>query len=245
MIAGPGHAGLWLKLFLLISILLCAGCSYFQSTSVPIQHQYFNYEVSNTTLVLLLPGFGDSPKHFIKHETVEQIMECRPDVNIIGVDSHFGYYKTDTIIERLHDDIIGPAKAAGIKQIWLMGISMGGIGSLIYRQAHPDDLTAIILMAPYVGSWGDLTLYQNQPEQARKSVSPKIISLWDGLMATATDDPAITLASGADDSSSKQHNWLAGLIGSNHVITAPGGHQWEVWKSLWPQALQLSGLCTK
>jgi pimeloyl-ACP methyl ester carboxylesterase len=244
MISGLAHRNFSTKLFLLIAILLSAGCSFSRPTTTPIKHQYFNYAESNTTLVLLLPGFGDAPNNFVKHGTVEQIIDCRPDVIVLGIDAHFGYYKKNTIIDRLHHDIIRPAKIAGIKQIWLMGISMGGLGSLIYRQAHPDDIQAVILMAPYVGDWDDLTLYLRQPELARRTVSPKLIHLWDGLMASATDAPPITLASGENDSFKKQHLWLAGLIGNSHAITEPGKHRWKVWKNLWPRALQLSGLCS-
>jgi hypothetical protein len=38
-------------------------------------------------------------------------------------------------------------------------------------QAHPDDIQAVVLMAPYVGDWDDLTRYQRQLERARKTVS--------------------------------------------------------------------------
>lgn len=231
------------QLFVVTAILLTAGCSFSRPITTPIEHQYFNYDESNTTLVLLLPGFGDTPSHFVKHGTVEQIVGCRPDVNVLGIDAHFGYYKKNIITEHLHDDIIRPAKIAGIKQIWLMGISMGGLGSLIYRQAYPDDIQAVILMAPYIGDWDDLTLYQRQPQQARKTVSAKLIHLWDGLTASGTLAPPITLASGANDSLKKQHLWLASLIGNHHAVTEPGGHKWQVWKNLWPRALQLSGLC--
>ena len=240
----PAHWSIITRGYLLAVILFSTGCSFSRPTTTPVEHQYFNYDESNTTLVLLLPGIGDLPNNYVKQGTVKQIIECRPDVNVIGVDLHFGYYKKDIISKRLHDEIIRPAKTAGIKQIWLMGISMGGLGSLIYRQAHPDDIHAVILMAPYLGDRDDLTLYQQNPEQARKTVSPKLMRLWDGLKASATDAPPITLAMGDNDSFQKQHRWLAGLIGNNQTVTAPGKHKWKVWKKLWPRALQLGGLCS-
>ncbi|MFT5657122.1 MAG: hypothetical protein ACI9KN_000394 [Gammaproteobacteria bacterium] len=98
-------------------------------------------------------------------------------------------------------------------------------------------------MVPYVGDWDELTLYLEQSQKARATLSPRLIRLWDSITASGTDDPAITLASGADDSFNRQHRWLAGLIGNNHFVTEAGGHKWKVWKSLWPKALRLSGLC--
>ena len=228
---------------ILAIVLLASSCVYLNPASKPIPSKYYNYNDSNSTLILLLPGFGDSPVSFIKHDTVEQILACQPNANILGVDSHFAYFRTSTIVERLHEDIIKPASDAGMQNIWLLGVSMGGLGSLLYQQQYPDMVEAVVVMAPYIGEWDELSVYQTGDENLRESINPEFIQLWDGLANSATTDPTITLAFGENDKSSKQLRWFASLLDDSKVVRASGGHRWTVWNKLWPEALRRSGLC--
>ena len=122
--------------------VLASSCVYLKTASTPVPSEYYNYDESNSTLVLLLPGLGESPANFVKYGTVEQIVNCQPAANILGVDGHFGYYRQASIVARLHEDIIVPARSAGISKVWLLGISLGGLGSLQYRQRYPDEIEA-------------------------------------------------------------------------------------------------------
>jgi pimeloyl-ACP methyl ester carboxylesterase len=231
------------SVLILAIVLLVSNCVFLKPASTPIPSKYYNYSDSNSTLVLLLPGFGDSPTSFIKHGTVEQIMACRPNSNILGVDSHFAYFRNSTLVERLHEDIIKPAKDADMQKIWLMGVSMGGLGSLLYQQQFPDEIEAVVVMAPYIGEWDELTAYRTGQENSRESINPKFIKLWDGLTNISLNNPAITLAFGENDKAHKQLRWFANLLDESKVVRAPGGHSWTVWNKLWPETLKRSGLC--
>lgn len=222
---------------------LAAGCALLKPTSVPITGEYYRYQPSNSTLIVLLHGRGGAASNFVKYGAVEQIAACRPGANILGVDSHFGYYRKRIITERLRTDIIKPARENGIRQVWIMGISMGGLGSLVYRQRYPDDIEAVILMAPFLGKWDELDLYMKNPQLARESGDPDYVGIWDALSTTSADDPAITLAFGESDDFNNQHRWLAGQLDAGKIVSGPGGHNWNAWQELWPEALSRSGLC--
>ncbi len=205
--------------------------------------EYYHFHASNTTLVVLLHGRGGRAGNFVKYGAVEQIRDCQPKTNIVGVDSHFGYYRERIIEERLREDVIKPARAAGIRQVWLLGISMGGLGSLVYRSRYSDDIEAVILMAPYLGEWEELNDYARNPDLARASGDPDFIEVWDGVSATDLDNPAITLAFAEDDDNNRQHRWLASLLDDSRIVSGPGAHEWSSWRKLWPEALMRSGLC--
>lgn len=205
--------------------------------------EYYHYQASNSTLVVLLHGRGGKAQNFVSYGAVDQIAACQPDANIVGVDSGFAYYRERIIAERLREDVIRPAREAGIRQVWLLGISMGGLGSLVYRQRYRDDIEAVILMAPYLGEWDELSVYANNPQLARDSGDADFIEVWDGITGIPADDPAITLAFGEQDNDNQQHLWLAGLLDEDRVVSGPGGHNWYSWKKLWPEALRHSGLC--
>jgi len=231
------------SIFLFIIFGQIAACTFIQPTRVPIESQYYNYDESNSILVVLLPGFGDLPEHFVTHGTVDQITACHAAVNILGVNSHFGYYRNSTIVERLREDIIIPARASGIEQIWLFGISMGGLGSLLTLRENPDDIHSVIVMAPYIGNWDEMSDFISDPEKAAQSIRPELIDLWQWLAAKPKGEANITLAFGADDRLNPQHRWLASLLAESQVVESPGGHKWATWETLWPQAFKKSGLC--
>ncbi len=228
---------------LLVIISLASGCAFSRPAEMPIASEYYHYQPSNSTLIVLLHGRGGAASNFIKYGAVEQIVSCQPKANILGVDSHFGYYRERIIEERLHEDIIKPALDNGTRQVWLLGISMGGLGSLVYRQRYPEDVEAVILMAPYLGKWNELYNYVNDPELARESGDQGFVGIWDALTTIPVDDPAITLAYGESDGNNNQHRWMASLLDDSRVISGPGGHNWNIWKKLWPEALERSGLC--
>ena len=98
-------------------------------------------------------------------------------------------------------------------------------------------------MAPYIGEWDELSVYLTGDENLRETINPKFIQMWDGLTDIAQTDPAITLAFGENDKFNKQLRWLASLLDESKVVETPGGHNWTVWKKLWPETLRRSGLC--
>jgi len=101
------------------------------------------------TLVIMLPGRGDRAVTFIDQGFQRE--GERHGFDTIAVDAHLGYYVNRSLLPRLHEDIVLPAKAAGYRHIWLLGVSMGGYGSLLYAAGHPDEIDSVILLAPYLG----------------------------------------------------------------------------------------------
>jgi pimeloyl-ACP methyl ester carboxylesterase len=106
----------------------------------------------NKNLLILLRGIGGSHRDFEKMGVVGEIRRRQLPFDIVAPNSHFGYYKNRSLVERLKQDIIDPAKAQGYQTIWLAGFSMGGLGALLYAREYPDDVDGMILVSPYLGS---------------------------------------------------------------------------------------------
>src|SRR5436309_8228162 len=102
-------------------------------------------------LVVFLPGRGDLPEDFARRGLLDAARQAGLDADVVAVDSHLGYYLNDTILTRLHDDVIAPARAGGYERIWLVGISLGAMGSLFYLKEHPGEVEGAVLIAPYLG----------------------------------------------------------------------------------------------
>lgn len=214
-----------------------------QEMTTPIQVENFHTNESNKRLVILLPGIGDAPQSFVENGAVGALLECNNESNVIGVNAHFEYYKAKQVVQRLKEDIIEPAKKQGINEIWMMGISLGGFGSLLYREDYPEDLQGIVILAPYLGKEKSLKAYLNDDKSSEHFPDAERLAFWQYIEKTATEKPAVTLAYGSRDKFASLNDWLAGKLAREKVIKQKGSHNWRTWKQLWPEALRKSGFC--
>jgi len=103
------------------------------------------------TLIVFLPGIGDLGEDYARYGFIEAVQQKGWSADLVVVDAHYGYYANRTILDRLHEDIFEPAKALGYQNRWVVGISLGGFGALLYTSRHAADVTGVIAMAPYLG----------------------------------------------------------------------------------------------
>ena len=78
------------------------------------------------------------------------IQSAWPDADVVLTGLGFGYYMQGRAPQRLHDEVIVPARTRGYREVWLMGASMGGMGTLMYDRAYPGDADGLVLLAPYL-----------------------------------------------------------------------------------------------
>lgn len=222
-------------------LLLLSSCYFFKDGSIPldtINYAQQNQSINNVKakkLLVLLPGIGDTAESFQQHNFIDEIRKVDPTIDVIAVDAHFKYYQNRTIVDRLRKEVIKPARAAGYREIYLGGISLGGFGSLLYLKQYPTEINKIFILAPYLGEKEDFDyLLANEP-------APKILcdqNLWPWLtkLPRQTKDK-IYLAYGAADKFAEQNSLLAQQLPATHVVLQAGEHHWKTWESLWPALL--------
>ncbi|MBK8239761.1 MAG: alpha/beta hydrolase [Deltaproteobacteria bacterium] len=130
-----------------LGLLLAIACA--PKTTIPIgthPHPASSPAAASRTLLVLLPGRGDLGEDYARHAFVARA-HAEAGVDVITVDAHFGYYADRTLRERLHEDVLAPARSR-YENIWLLGISMGGIGALLTAEKYPDDVDGLLLIAP-------------------------------------------------------------------------------------------------
>jgi len=199
--------------------------------------------IRSDTLLVFLPGAGDHPSAFVEHNFVAAVRESGAAVDIIAVDAHAGYYLGRTLIDRLWQDIISPAKSAGYNEIWLVGISMGGLGALLFAQQHGESIDGIVLLAPYLGNKRTLRkiaaagVREWQPDPKPGSFDHELWRWLKGYQNAHEPRPQLYLGYGTEDPSASAHALLAQLLPQEHIFTAPGDHEWTVWTPLWRRIL--------
>lgn len=236
-----GYLALFLTTFL-------PGCAALFPTKVPLHQESFRASSPASVLVVLLPGIEDRAEDFVTHGFIQSARDRQLPVDFIAVDAHFGYYAKRSIVARLHEDVIVPARRAGYRRIWLVGISLGGLGATLYSQSHPDEIDGILLLAPYLGNPANVLQKYEQgalldPSSGRREAHIGFpMTIWPYLHAIASptnnDVPRLLLGYGTEDRFSDAHRLLAGYLPDDQVHAIAGDHSWETWYPLWLWALQ-------
>lgn len=237
-----------LHLVSMLAALLCSSCVYFRSATVPMPMVMHPAPATNATgLVVMLPGMGDGPSYYESHGLVAMVQQANPKFDVICADAHFGYYRTESIVERLHLDVIQPV-ADRYEHIWLVGISLGGLGCVAYADDHPERVDGVILMAPYMGSdeildevrtaGGPRTWTRPTDTEATTSSETRFRDVWvwyQNVLMQPTTSPNLLLGYGEQDSFAATIAMVASELPADQVLTRPGGHKWTVWKRLFAE----------
>lgn len=201
-----------------------------------------------TTLIVMLPGVYDKPQDFVDQGFVRAVRSRGIDADIQLTDAHLGYYSNQQIVERLHNEVMVPAKAKGYQHIWLVGISLGGYGSMLYSMGKPGLVQGFFIMAPYMGTRDVPTQVQDQGglRTWASSVQGNLdVDLWRWLKGYATgqaDLPVAYLGFGTSDRFVKPNTLLANVLPKDRSFAIPGGHDWETWLKLWNSFLDVAPL---
>lgn len=196
------------------------------------------------TLLVMLPGAYSRPDEFLHEGFVRAVHERGVLADVLLVDAHVGYYAEKSIVERLHADVIEPALAQGYAHIWLVGISIGGFGSLIYSEARPQGISGVVTIGPYLGkprlideiaAQGGLRSWVAPPGPLGVDDADQVVWRW--LQTDAATRPAVFLGYGREDRFSVSHRLLAGSLPPHRVFTATGGHDWAPWLAVWKNIL--------
>lgn len=193
------------------------------------------------SLVLMLPGVSSPPEEFVEAGFLAALAAAAPGASAHVLDSHYGYYEDRSILARLHEEQVLPARAAGFRQVWLVGISLGGFGSLGYLARHPDAVDGVLALAPYLGPASlqrEITAAGGPRAWAAGQTSSDDAAmlghaLWRHLALSGTAGAKVHLGYGESDRFAHAHRLLAPLLPAAQVRTAPGGHDWPVWTALW------------
>ena len=170
-----------------------------------------------------------------------ELLRPEDKIDVVAADLHLGYYQAKTMAVRLKEDVIDPAREKGYRRIEIMGISLGGLGGLIYALEYPGEIDRLTLLAPFVGNEGTLKEIENadgllkwEPGEIAEDDFER--KLWNGLQGWRRSNegirPEIRIGVGEKDRH-RESNEVFGreVLGENPRLV-PGGHDWECWRTL-------------
>lgn len=218
-----------------------AACRAYGDPRVPIPTATFPaLSGPASRLVVVLPGRADDLHDLRRSGIVPAVRQAWPDADVVLAELTLDYYLAGHAIPRLHDEVIRPARERGYRSVWLVGASLGGMGSLLYDREHPGMVDGMVLLAPYLGDAalleeirraGGVQRWAPGPEQP---VAPGTWQreLWRhvrNLARNRGDRARIWLAYGDEDRFREAMPLLAAALPEGNVRIHDGGHSWRVW----------------
>jgi pimeloyl-ACP methyl ester carboxylesterase len=207
-------------------------------------------------LVVLLPGRGMALSELTEQGFLDAVRRRGFDVDVRLVDAHLGYYNERSVFEAMQEDVVAPARARGVRDVWLAGISLGGYGALLYDARHPGEIAGVIAIAPYlgldevtaeVGKAGGVRAWRAPALDRFSPASTPIETdrhLWRWLHSQAAlpaDDAGrripIFLGYGDSDRFVAAQALAAAALPAERVVVRPGGHDWPAWRAAWDTLL--------
>ena len=229
---------------------ILTGCLPASDPSRPIPTLLVPAKQAATRLVVVLPGRADDLKALRRSGIAEAIQAAWPDADVLLAEVTMGYYREGRAPERLHDEVIAPARArGGYRDVWLGGASMGGMGTLMYDQRYPGEMDGLVLLAPYLGEApllrdiedaGGLARWDAGPPQAMNPDNWQR-ELWRHIQRWSQhpeEARRVWLAYGDRDRLRASMPMLAGTLPQDQVLMRKGGHTWTVWSPAMGEVLQ-------
>jgi len=198
------------------------------------------------TLIVFLPGLGDAPEDFEQHGFIRAVRKTGLLADLVVVDAHYGYYANKSILHLLHEDVFKPAKQRGYDYYWLVGISLGGFGALLYTSHYESDVTGIVAVAPYLGRpslideiAGIVSLQRERPNKLGEDEAVRQVWAWlkkQNLRLSRC--PRLYLAYGTGDRFALGHELVRNMLPEKQTFVTAGAHDWHTWQNLWEEIMR-------
>ena len=229
-----------IALLLSLLALLLGGCVARGDIRRPIPTAFVPAPQPAHRLVVMLPGRGDDLASLQRKGIAPLIQHAWPDADVLLTGLTLPFYRQGQATRRLHEEVIEPARRAGHRHVWLIGISLGGMGALLYDRDYPGQVDGMLLLSPYLGEpamyreireAGGLARWHPGPAQPTGPATFQH-ELWRYLKRWA-DDPTRTgsvwLAYGASEPFRKPIELISPQLAPDHVLMLPGRHNWKLW----------------
>ena len=230
-----------IPLVLLAVVQIFTGCAYWGNRTMDTL--YYNQQGSKDQkqLIVFLRGMGGSHEDFERYGLVKEVVNRNLPFAMAAPNAHFGYYSERTLVERLHADVIQPAYNAGYRDIWLVGVSMGGLGSLLYLREYPEHIKGVVLISPFLGyrqivdeinNSGGVKAWQPGPYDADDDWQRM---LWDWIKkdVAAGKSVPVYVGCGRDDRYLYGTELLSSVLPDSNSAVIDGKHDYPTFIALW------------
>lgn len=238
---------------LLISIIAftITSCSLNSDVNEPVDLLWDKLGEKTDNLIIFLPGLYDTAEVFKKKQFFTVAREAGIKADFVAASIHVDHLLQGKLNERMNKDILQDAVKYGYKNIWLVGLSLGGLNSLLFYSKHPQKICGVVVLAPYLAgksmakeilAAGGIKKWQAKPASQKETGEVEIIEqykLWQWLKEQNTKNKLgqVYIGYGDRDTYVAAGNILASLLDKKNVTVIEGRHNLKTAIKLWKQQL--------
>jgi S-formylglutathione hydrolase FrmB len=193
-------------------------------------------------LIALLSGTYSEPEDFVRAGFPQAARAHGVDAELVMAEIRAAWFADGSVVQRIHDSVVVPAKARGRSRIWLAGISLGGLAALSYAARHEADVAGIVLISPYPATRDILREVDAAGGLDRwKPAIPAGGDLereaWSWLATCRAAGAPVHCYYASGDRFASGQRRMAAALDPARVRELPGGHDWQAWRCLWDEFL--------
>jgi pimeloyl-ACP methyl ester carboxylesterase len=193
-------------------------------------------------MLALLSGTYSEPEDFVREGFPAAMREQGIDAEVVMAQVRGAWFADGSIVRRIRESVVLPARGRGRSRIWLAGVSLGGLAALSYAARHEEDIEGIVLISPYPATQDVLREMDEAGGLGRwKPVIPPEGDLereaWLWLAASHEGRPPVHCYFASNDRFATGQRRMAQALAPERVREMPGGHDWKAWRALWTQFL--------
>ena len=230
---------------IILSLFLCS-CSLIFETDKPLILLWDKAEKKSDKLIIFIPGIYDAVDKFEKEHFFSDAREAGIKADLVSINLNAGHLAERVMIPRIQEDVFRLIQNDGYKNIWMVGVSIGGLSSLVYLQHQEKDLCGVVVLAPFladdrlieeVKKYGGIEKWAPEVEEIKNSIDDQINSLWVWL-TSKNDFSNIYLGYGKQDRLIAGSHLLETFLEPSHVIRVNGKHDWVTGRKIWQEQLK-------
>lgn len=248
-----------LLLTLGVLTLGASGCGYFlRSPGRPTPSLHYHWgppEARASCLLVLVPGFLDDADTFERQGMIAELHGVAPTCDLVAASIHLYDYADESVVDRIHQDVVVEARDRGYERVWLVGVSMGALAAVLTARAHPGEIDGLVLISPYLGTpsfvarlereiaghgglaeWARATP-DGALQVARVLHDPRPAWRWLARYGARDEEsadvlPPLWLGWGQEDRLAPAHRLLAREVALERTLVVDGGHDWRTWRRI-------------
>jgi pimeloyl-ACP methyl ester carboxylesterase len=198
--------------------------------------------------IILLPGATHQPEDFVRAGFGAAVTRRGLALDVEFVAPELEHLLDRSLLDRLHAEVVGPARAAGVRELWLGGISLGAFLALLQAQRDPRGLDGLCLLAPYLGNRsvtgaiaraGGLQAWRPGPvaQPGPLALADEERQVWTFLQSLPLQGLPVYLGLARQDRFFPGQDLLAAALPPGVTEIIDGVHDWSAWRELWERFL--------
>ncbi len=187
-------------------------------------------------VLVLLSGTYSEPEDFVRQGFVEAVEARGIAAEVVMAQTRAAYFSDGSIVRRIRDHVVVPARERGGERVWMTGLSLGALAALAYVARHGRDVERLALLSPYPGTRevlreidaaGGLAAWTppRLGEDAERDA-------WSWLRRADGSIPVECHFASGDRFAEGQRR-ITRCLPQAAVHEVAGGHEWKDWRGMW------------